>query len=147
MIDLTSFSPVAITSMVKFPCLLIFNFKYTSFFFNVINTEVMAVLAKISMCIFVFIYLFWLGGNLAKCHTDIKSACFYQSIRDEIVSYCFLIFLNSNYSWCFFFKKVSFRLPHLSLCLVSSLSLCIMWRGKTPGKLSKTPGKLLEFVW
>ena len=122
MIRLTSSSQVAITSMTNFPCLLMFNFQYTVFFFNIFATEVTAVLAKISVCIF-----FW---DLAESHTFI-SACFYQ-------------FLISNCSWCYFFKKVSFRLPYLSLCLESRLSLCIIWRGKTPGKLSKTPGKLLK---
>lgn len=61
MIDLTSSSPVSITSVVNFCCSLFFNFKYTAFFFNVINKEVMAVLAKISM----FIYIFFLEGDLS----------------------------------------------------------------------------------
>ena len=49
-VDLTS-SPVAITSMVNFSCLLFFNFKYTA----------MAVLVKISM----YIYTFFFGGDLS----------------------------------------------------------------------------------
>ena len=85
--------------------------------------------------------------DLAKCHT-FTSACFYQSNGGGIVSCCFLIFLISNCSWCYlFFLKVSLRLPHLPLCLESSLSLCFIWRRKNPGKLSKTPGKLLENSW
>ena len=81
-IGLTRSSQGVITSMVNFPFLLIFNFKYILFFFNIFNTEVMAVLAKISMTIFLEF----------RCHTFI-SAFFYQSIGDKIVSYCFLIFL------------------------------------------------------
>ena len=52
MVGLTSSSQVAITSMTHFPCLLIFNFQYTAFFFNIFDTEVVSVLAKILMCIF-----------------------------------------------------------------------------------------------
>ena len=48
MIGLTS-SQVAITSMTNFPCLLMFSFQYTAFFFSIFDTEVMAVLAKISI--------------------------------------------------------------------------------------------------
>ena len=40
MIGLTSSSQVAIISMVNFSCLLIFNLKYKTFFFNIFNTEV-----------------------------------------------------------------------------------------------------------
>ena len=46
-----------------------------------------------------------------------------------------------------FFKIVSLRLPYLPLCLKSSLTLCIIWQEKTPLKLSKTPGKVLEKSW
>ena len=52
MIDLTSSRQVAITSMTYFPCLLMFNFQYTAFLFNIFDTEVISVLANISMCIF-----------------------------------------------------------------------------------------------
>ena len=52
MIGLTSSSQVAITSMTNFPCLLMFNFQYAALLFNIFDTEVMSVLAKISMCIF-----------------------------------------------------------------------------------------------
>ena len=52
MIGLTSFSQVPITSVTNFPCLLMFNFQYAALFFNIFDTEVMAVLVKISMCIF-----------------------------------------------------------------------------------------------
>ena len=48
MIGLTCSQPV-ITIMVNFPCLLFVN---TAFFLNIFITEVMAVLAKISMYIF-----------------------------------------------------------------------------------------------
>ena len=71
MIGLTSSSQVAITSMTNFPCLLMFNFQHTAFFFNILDTEVMSVLDKISTCFFFF--------NLAKSHTFI-SAWFYQPI-------------------------------------------------------------------
>ena len=43
---------VAITSMTNFPCLLMFNFQYAALLFNIFDTEVMSVLAKISMCIY-----------------------------------------------------------------------------------------------
>ena len=52
MTSLTSSSLVAGTTMAKFPCLLIFSFKYTAFFFNTFNIEVMAMLAKISVFFF-----------------------------------------------------------------------------------------------
>ena len=126
MIGLTSSSQLAITSMVNFPRLLILNFKCTASFFNIFNTEVTPVLAKISMCSF-----------LDFSHTFI-SACFDQSIRGEIVSYFFLIFTIGNCSRCCFFKKLRLRLSYLPLCLESSLSLCIIWWGKSHGKLSET---------
>ena len=65
MIGLTSSSQVAITSMTNFPCLLMFNFQYTAFFFNILDTEVMSVLDKISTYFFFF--------NLAKSHTFISA--------------------------------------------------------------------------
>ena len=52
MIGLTSSGRLATTSMDNFPCLLIFNFKYTALFCNIFDTEVMVLLAKISICIF-----------------------------------------------------------------------------------------------
>ena len=116
MIGLASSSQVAITIIVIFPCLLIFSV-------NIFNTGVMAMFPKVAMFIFL--------ENLCKCHNFI-SACFYQSIRGEIVPYCFLIFLISNCSWCyFFFFFLSLRLPYFPLCLESSLNLCIIWWGKT----------------
>ena len=124
MIGLTSSSQLAITSMVNFPRLLILNFKCTASFFDIFNTEVTPVLAKISMCSF-----------LDFSHTFI-SACFDQSIRGEIVSYFFLIFTIGNCSRCCFFKKLRLKLSYLPLCLESSLSLCIIWWGKSHGKLS-----------
>ena len=62
MIALTSSSQAAITSMTNFPCLLKFNFQYTAVFFNIFDTDVMAVLAKIDFFL-----------NLAKSHTFISA--------------------------------------------------------------------------
>ena len=62
MIALTLSSQAAITSMTNFPCLLKFNFQYTAVFFNIFDTDVMAVLAKI--------FFFF---NLAKSHTFISA--------------------------------------------------------------------------
>ena len=76
MIGLTSSSQVAITSMTNFPCSLLFSFQYTAFFFNIFDTDVMSVLAKISMSIFFL--------NLAKSHTFI-SACFNQSVVSSLL--------------------------------------------------------------
>ena len=126
-ICLISSSQVAVTSVTNFPCLLMSNFQYTVFFLNIFDTEVMAVNMY-------FFFFFW---NLVKSHTFLL-ACFHQSIISSL-----LVIVAG----VIFFKKVSLRLPYLSLCLKSRFSLHIIWRGKTPGKLSKTPGKLLEFVW
>ena len=75
MIGLTSSSQVAITSMTNFPCSLLFSFQYTAFFFNLFDTDVMSMLAKISMSI---------SFNLAKSHTFI-SVCFYQSVASSLL--------------------------------------------------------------
>ena len=52
-----------------------FNFKYILFFFNIFNTEVMAVLAKISMTIFLKF----------RCHTFI-SAFFISPLEIKLFS-------------------------------------------------------------
>ena len=113
MIGLASSSQVAITIIVIFPCLLIFSV-------NIFNTGVMAMFPKVAMFIFL--------ENLCKCHNFI-SACFYQSIRGEIVPYCFLIFLISNCSWCyffFFFKFFGYLTFHYVL---SQVSICALYGG------------------
>ena len=126
MIGLTSSSQVAITSMNNFPCLLMFNFQYTAFFFNIFDREVMSVLDKISTC-----FLFFL--NVAESHTFISYISLILSTH-----YHFLI---SNCSWCYFSKKGQGQ------GFGSRLSLYIIWRRKTPVKLSKTPEKHLENSW
>ena len=104
-ICLISSSQVAMTSVTNFPCLLMSNFQYTVFFLNIFDTEVMAV----NMYFFVFL-------NLAKSHTFLL-VCFYQSIISS-----FLVIVAG----VIFLKKVSLRLPYLSLCLESRFSLYII---------------------
>ena len=107
MICLISSSEVAITSMTNFSCLLMFSFQYAVFFLNIFDTEVMAI----------NVYFFFLGGgDLAKSHTFLL-ACSCQSIISSLLV---------TVACVKFFKKVSLRLPYLSLCLESRFSLYII---------------------
>ena len=108
MIGLTSSSQVAITSMNNFPCLLMFNFQYTAFFFNIFDREVMSVLDKISTC-----FLFFL--NLAESHTFI-SAWFYQPV---------IISLLVTVAGVIFLKKVKVK-------VLSQGSVCTLYDGGKP---------------
>ena len=108
MIGLILSSQVAITSMANFPCLLMLNFQYTAFFFNIFDTEVMTVLAKISMCIFFF-----------RIQLRVKLLYQLRFISPLSVSY-------QQLQLVLFCKKVSLGLPYLSLCLESRLSFCII---------------------
>ena len=90
---LKSSSQVAVTSMTNFPCLLMSSFQYTAFFFNIFDTKVMSVLAKISMCIF------FEFSSESYFYINLFLSVHYQ-------------FLSSNCSWRYFLKKASLSLPY-----------------------------------
>ena len=128
MIGVTSSSEVAITSTVNFPFLLIFNFKCTTFFFNIFNTEVNVVLAKISMCIFLN-----LGVIL------LYQLVFISPLEMKLFPTVSWFSLLSNWLVLFFLKKYCLRLPYLS-----QVSVCELCGGE---KLLENYQNLLENSW
>ena len=90
MIDLTSSSPVSITSVVNFCCSLFFNFKYTAFFLMLLIKKLWPCWPRFQ-CLYIF--SFWRGIY----HSVIL---FHQLVfiipLEMKLLYCFLIFLISN---------------------------------------------------